>query len=85
MNRSWQRTLGAGAGAAVLGAAMIWGGLFLSTSHAVTSPAQTAVATTPAAQPPGAGFTDVARAVTPAVVNITPSIAGKTADSREPH
>lgn len=63
-----------------LSALLIWGGQSLSPSHA-SSPAATPVPVTTAV-PPSNGFTEVAKAVTPAVVNITTVTTEKVSDSR---
>jgi hypothetical protein len=69
------------AGIAGLGAALIWSYTPLTTSHASNS--------SPSTEPrpvavgsvlPAAGFTDVAKTVTPAVVNITTSGAEEVSD-----
>lgn len=74
-----RRIIGPVVGIAVLSAAMIWGGHPLSPSHALSS-------ATPIAAPIPAqasnGFTEVAKAVTPAVVNITTVIVEKVSDNR---
>ncbi|MFO0705384.1 MAG: DegQ family serine endoprotease [Nitrospira sp.] len=70
------------AAVAVIGAAWMWGGQPVPTGHF----AETAVGVANAAPLPVApgsnGFADVARAVTPAVVNITTVIGEKTSDRR---
>ncbi len=69
------------AGIAGLGAALIWSYTPLSSSHA-SNPSQTAEErpVTVAGALPAAGFTDVAKTVTPAVVNITTSGAEEVSD-----
>ncbi|MEK7869335.1 MAG: hypothetical protein AAB271_03305, partial [Nitrospirota bacterium] len=71
MKKSVQKAVVASLAIAAVGAVLIWGGQSLPSSHASggIQPAATAVALpiTPAAN----GFTEVAKAVTPAVVNIT--------------
>ncbi len=77
-------TLGAAVGAVVLSVVLLWGGVSLHTSHAsgtATTSANAALA--PMVQPNGSGFTEVAKAVTPAVVNITTTVAEKISDSRD--
>ncbi|HRC24596.1 MAG TPA: hypothetical protein PLJ07_11100, partial [Nitrospira sp.] len=62
------------AGIAALGAALIWSYLPLTTSHASNpSPAAEERPATMTGTLPAAGFADVAKTVTPAVVNITTS------------
>lgn len=68
---------------AAVGAMLTWGGQSLPSSHASggIQPAATAVALPVA---PGAnGFTEVAKAVTPAVVNITTVTTEKVSDGRK--
>ncbi|MCS6316829.1 MAG: DegQ family serine endoprotease [Nitrospira sp.] len=73
------------AGIAALGAALIWSYLPLTTSHASNpSPASEDRPATMAGGLPAAGFTDVAKNVTPAVVNITTSGAEEVSDSSRP-
>ena len=73
------------AGIAALGAALIWSYLPLTTSHASNpSPAADDRPATIAGGLPAAGFTDVAKNVTPAVVNITTSGAEEVSDSSRP-
>ena len=83
MSQSMTRTVAAACGMSVLGAALIWGNQWLPPSHAsgpaAPAPAPPAV-TIPAL--PANGFTDVAKAVTPAVVNITTVIADRVSDGR---
>lgn len=83
MPQSMTRTVAAACGMSVLGAALIWGNQWLPPSHAsgpaAPAPAPPAV-TIPAL--PANGFTDVAKAVTPAVVNITTVLADRVSDGR---
>ncbi|MCI1277451.1 MAG: DegQ family serine endoprotease [Nitrospira sp.] len=73
------------AGIAALGAALIGSYLSLTTSHASNpSPATEDRPATMAGGLPAAGFTDVAKSVTPAVVNITTSGAEEVSDSSRP-
>ena len=73
------------AGIAALGAALIWSYLPLTTSHASNpSPAAEDRPTTMVGGLPAAGFTDVAKNVTPAVVNITTSGAEEVSDLSRP-
>lgn len=73
------------AGIGALGAALIWSYLPLTTSHA-SNPSSTSEdrPTTMVGGLPAAGFTDVAKNVTPAVVNITTSGAEEVSDSSRP-
>ncbi|MEP7152529.1 MAG: DegQ family serine endoprotease [Nitrospira sp.] len=84
MNRPAQ-SVGAFAGIAVLGATLIWSYASLTTSHASNpSPVVEERSTTLPGSLPSAGFADVAKAVTPAVVNITTSAAEQVSDSTHP-
>ncbi len=85
MKPSCSFTLGTAAGAVMLSAALLWGGFSLPTSHASgTATASPTAVAAPPVQPTGTGFTEVAKAVTPAVVNITTTVAEKISDSRDP-
>lgn len=66
---------------AAVGAVLIWGGQSLPSSHASNGIQPTAVALPVA--PAANGFTEVARAVTPAVVNITTVMGQKVSDGRK--
>jgi len=83
MRQPVRQTLGTAAAVAILSALMIWGGQSLAPSHASSPAVPTA---TPVALPmspaPSNGFTEVAKAVTPAVVNITTVTVEKVSDSR---
>lgn len=83
MRQLVRQTIGSATAVAALSALLIWGGYSLSSSQA-SSP--TASTPTPVAlvisTAPSNGFTDVAKAVTPAVVNITTVTAEKVSDSR---
>lgn len=83
MKKSVQKAVVASLAIAAVGAVLIWGGQSLPSSHASSGiqPAATAVALpiTPAAN----GFTEVAKAVTPAVVNITTVTGEKVSDGRK--
>jgi serine protease Do len=73
------------AGIAVLGATLIGSYASLTTSHASNpSPAVEERPVAMSGSLPAAGFTDVAKAVTPAVVNITTSGAEQVSDSAKP-
>lgn len=78
-----QTTIGSAIAVTALSALLIWGGHSLSSSQA-SSPAPstpTPVALTMSTVPSN-GFTEVAKAVTPAVVNITTVTVEKVSDSR---
>ena len=83
MRQLVRQTSGCAMVVAALSAFLIWGGQSLSSSHASSPAASTAtpVAVTMSAAPSN-GFTEVAKAVTPAVVNITTVSVEKVADSR---
>ena len=73
------------AGIAALSAGLIWSYTPLSPSHASNpSPAAEEHPLAPTGALPAAGFADVAKTVTPAVVNITTSGAEEVADSTRP-
>lgn len=82
MTRPSNRTVGSAVGIGLLGAVLIWGGQFLTASHASSSNPATpsTVISVPAA--PANGFTEVAKLVTPAVVNITTVTTEKVSDGR---
>ena len=83
MKQFVRRTVPAMIGVALLGAILIWGGQSLTASHASSSspPNPSAAITTPAT-PASNGFADVAKVVTPAVVNITTVMVEKVSDGR---
>ena len=81
MSQLVRQTIGSAVGVAALSALLIWGGQSLSSSHASSQAASTATAVSLTA-PPSNGFTEVAKAVTPAVVNITTVTVEKVSDSR---
>lgn len=83
MRQPVRQTIGRAIAVAALSALLIWGGQSLAPSHASSPAASTAtpVAVTMNAAPSN-GFTEVAKAVTPAVVNITTVTVEKVADSR---
>ena len=71
---------GVAAGIAMLGGIAVWGSQFIAASHASN---ESAVAAPVAlAGPPAQGFTEVAKAVTPAVVNITTVVVEQTSEGR---
>ncbi len=82
MTSHFRKTIGSAIGIGVLAAAMIWGGQSLTTSHASSpgSPAASPAIAMPAA--PANGFTEVAKLVTPAVVNITTVMTERISDGR---
>jgi serine protease Do len=83
MRQLVRQTMGSAIAVAALSALLIWGGQSLSNSHA-SSPAAsmpTPVALTMSPVPSN-GFTEVAKAVTPAVVNITTVTVEKVSESR---
>lgn len=65
---------------AAVGAVLIWGGQSLPSSHAASGAQAAAMS---AVLPAANGFTEVAKAVTPAVVNITTVMAEKVSDGRK--
>jgi serine protease Do len=79
MNPLSRRIVGSAIGVAILGAVVIWGGQSLPSSHASSS---TTPVVAPIIAPTSIGFTDVAKAVTPAVVNITTVTVEKVSDGR---
>ena len=72
------RTIGSVIGIGLLSGALIWGGHSLTASHASNVPSPTAMPV--AVAPPGNGFTDVAKHVTPTVVNITTVMTEKVSE-----
>jgi len=81
MSQLVQRTLGIAISMAVLSTVFFVGSQSLGPSPASGTPAPPTVAS-PVAALPANGFTEVAKAVTPAVVNITTVISEKVADGR---
>src|SRR5437867_3542317 len=83
MRQLVRQTIGSAIAVAALSALLIWAGQLVSSSHA-SSPA--AATPTPVAltmsTTPSNGFTEVAKVVTPAVVNITTVTMEKVSDSR---
>ena len=79
--RRIQTRLGWLAGAALLSALAFWAGDYTPASHASGAAPQLA-STTPAAPVAGNGFAQIAKSVTPAVVNIT-ATASRTSRGRE--
>ena len=83
MRQRLGRSLGAGLTVVALGIVLMWGGQSLTISHASNSalPSAAPSAVTMVATP-SSGFAEVAKAVTPAVVNIATVMAEKVSDSR---
>jgi serine protease Do len=82
MNRLARHTVGTLIGIAALSAMALWGGHILTASHASDSPTAATPVALSVTAPPAQGFTDVAKAVTPAVVNITTVTVEKVSDGR---
>jgi len=84
MNRPAQ-SLSTFAGIAALGATLVWSYASLTTSHA-SNPTPVVNEHPAISSPslPSAGFAEVAKAVTPAVVNITTSASEQVSDSAHP-
>ena len=78
-----RQTIGCTIAVAAVSVFLIWGGKSLPSSHASNPAAsmEAPVALIMSAAPSN-GFTEVAKAVTPAVVNITTMTGGKASDSR---
>jgi serine protease Do len=77
-----RQSIGSALAVSALGTLLVWGGQSAVSSHASS---QTAPTATPVALPmmaPSNGFTEVAKAVTPAVVNITSVAVEKGSDRR---
>lgn len=71
------RTIGSVIGIGLVSGALIWGNHSVPASYASSAPSPTAL---PVAAPPATGFTEVAKQVTPAVVNITTVMTEKVSD-----
>jgi serine protease Do len=83
MTRLISRPFGTVIGAAILGAILVWGGQSLTSPHASNAaPSAASTANTVNVGPPANGFAEVAKAVTPAVVNITTVTVEKMANGR---
>jgi len=83
MGQTVRRSLGTALTIAALGIVLVWGGQALTASHASNS--ATSIAAPVAINmtaPPSNGFAEVAKAVTPAVVNITTVTMDKVSDGR---
>ena|SRR5579884_3818267 len=87
MERPLQHGLGAIVGAAALSAVLLWSGHSAPASHASTPLLSgDSAASSPAAaitQSPANGFAEVAKSVTPAVVNITTAVSENVSGSRD--
>ena len=70
--------MGSVIGIGLVGGALVWGGYSLATSHATSAPTPAIVVA--ASTTPANGFTEVARHVTPAVVNITTVMTEQASD-----
>jgi len=82
MNRAFHYTMGGLAGSALLSLTLLSGQITLPTSHASgASDSALTPSAQPVAMPSGEGFTTVAKAVTPAVVNITIAATEKISDA----
>ncbi|MBD0316557.1 MAG: DegQ family serine endoprotease [Nitrospiraceae bacterium] len=66
----------------ILGGVLVWGGQSLTTSHASGSGPGTASTGVSLPASPSNGFTEVAKLVTPTVVNITTVMSAKISDGR---
>ena len=77
MSQWFRKTLGMMVGMAVLGTVFVFGSQSFSPHPATGSPAAATTVAAPAGALPANGFTEVAKAVTPAVVNITTVIGEK--------
>ncbi|OQW38300.1 MAG: hypothetical protein A4C66_02830 [Nitrospira sp. HN-bin3] len=73
-----RRRIGSILGVGLVSGALIWGGHLLTVSYASTAPSQGIASA--AGVSPATGFTDVAKRVTPAVVNITTVMTEQVAD-----
>jgi len=83
MKKSVQKSVVASLSVAAVGAALFWGGQSLPVSHASSGTPPTATAVALPITPAASGFTEVAKAVTPAVVNITTVTGEKVSDRRK--
>ena len=83
MKQLVHRTVPATIGVMLLGALVLWGSQSLPTPSvsSAVAPSPSAMITT-SATPSATGFADIARAVTPAVVNITTVTLEKVVDGR---
>jgi len=83
MKQLVQKAVVATVAVAAVGAALMWSGPSLPASHASSGIQSPAVAVALPIAPGANGFTEVAKAVTPAVVNITTVIGDKVSDGRK--
>ena len=83
MRQLVRQTMGSAIAVAALSALLIWGDQSLSNSHASSPAASTPTPVALTMSPvPSNGFTEIAKAVTPAVVNITTVTVEKVSESR---
>ncbi len=78
MPSHFNRAIGSMIGIGLMSGALIWGGNSFTSSQAFDGPSAAAVPVVATA--PTNGFTDVAKQVTPAVVNITTVMTEKVSD-----
>ena len=83
MKQLVQKVVVATVAVAAVGAALMWSGQSLPSSHASSGIQSPAVAVALPIVPGANGFTEVAKAVTPAVVNITTVMGEKVSDGRK--
>lgn len=83
MKKVVQQSFVASLAIAAVGAMFLWGGQSLPASHASSGIQAAATAVALPIAPATNGFTEVAKAVTPAVVNITTVIGEKVSDGRK--
>ena len=83
MKQLVQKVVVATIAVAAVGAALMWSGQSLPSSHASSGIQSPAVAVALPIVPEANGFTEVAKAVTPAVVNITTVMGEKVSDGRK--
>jgi serine protease Do len=82
MSPHQHRTVFSVIGIGLLSALLAWGGQSLTMSHASNAAAQAAPQTVAVPVAPANGFTEVAKIVTPAVVNITTVMSTKISDGQ---
>ena len=78
MSSQSYRTIGSAIGIGLLSGALVWGSHSLTASYASNAPSPTAMPVAVAS--PANGFTEVAKQVTPAVVNITTVMTEKVSE-----
>ncbi len=76
------RSIGSAIGIGILGGVLVWGGQSLTMSDASGNGAGTPSTAVSLPASPANGFTEVAKMVTPAVVNITTVMSAKVSDGR---